>query len=84
MQYLLSQEEMDKARSEAELLRKLPTIEKLQKFCTFVSDNMVLTDGWRKGSAWGCILSQENRRDWYCDDCPARQICPYPGKEFSK
>lgn len=82
MQYILSEEEWDKHIEKVRVLELLPSVEELQKFCTFVSDNVVLTEGWRAGHVWGCILSSD--REWYCDDCPATKVCPYPNKHWSK
>ena len=83
MQFLLSQEELDEQVKQAEALERLPSIEDLQEFCTLVSNNMpVVADGWKKGEIWGCILTVE--REWYCDDCPAAKVCPYPNKHWSK
>lgn len=82
MQYILSQEEMEKAQQEAKLLRRYPSIESLQEFCTMVANTVLVTHGWYKDKVWGCILTV--KREWYCDDCPARHICPHPNKHFSK
>lgn len=84
MQYVLSQEEMDATRQKASALDRLPSVEKLQEFCTFVADNLILTTGWAKGRVWGCILSKPDRMCNYCDDCPAKGLCPYEYKEWSK
>jgi len=80
MMYILTQEEYDalqvkkqEADSEATKI--------LQDLCTRVADNEILESGWRKGSAWGCILT---RSDWYCDDCPVRKVCPKKFKRISK
>lgn len=82
MQYVLSQQEMDQQHEKVSALERLPSVEELQKFCTFVSDNLKLTEGWKAGQVWGCILSSE--REWYCDDCPAEKVCPYQNKQWSK
>lgn len=82
MQYVFSQEEMDELNGKQESLERLPSIKDLQEFCSFVSDNLILTSGWAKGRVWGCILTRS--KDNYCDDCPARKVCPNPNKEFSK
>ena len=82
MQYILSQEEIDAQCEKARVLERLPSVDELQKFCTLVADNMLVTDGWKKGQVWGCILS--SKREWYCDDCPAEKVCPYQNKNWSK
>ena len=76
MQYILSQEEMDKVTNASAKLKKLPDLGKLQEFCTFVSNNLILAEG------WGCMLTIE--REWYCDECPAKDVCPYDNKHWSK
>lgn len=82
MQYILSQEEMDEQLGKLAALERLPSVAELQKFCTFVAENLILTSGWRKGHVWGCILTTD--REWYCDECTARKICPHPNKHWSK
>lgn len=82
MQYLLSEEEYDALLKLRKEQKQLPSIENLQKFCTFVADHMPVQSGWYKGKPWGCIITR--KEEWYCDDCPAEKICPYNGKEWSK
>lgn len=81
MQYLLTQDEYKEL---VDCSKKITAREekKLQEFCTFVADNLILDSGWKKGETWGCILSEED--EWYCDDCPAREVCPYEFKSWSK
>lgn len=57
---------------------------KLQAVCTKVADELPIVT-WKndgKPSPWGCILTKGC--DWYCDECPVREICPHPHKEWSK
>ena len=82
MQYLLTQEEIEEQRAKNDALDRLPAVEDLQVFCTFVADNLVLPSGWKEGQKWGCILTV--KREWYCDDCPAMKVCPHPNKQWSK
>jgi hypothetical protein len=82
MQYLLSPEEWARLQDQVKAAKRLPTQEALQNFCTYVADNLVLTEGWYKGKPWGCILTKSY--EWYCDDCPARHVCPHEDKEWSK
>lgn len=82
MQYIWSQEEMDANRQMLADVRRLPSPKKLQEFCSMVADTMVLTEGWRAGHVWGCILT--TKREWYCDQCPAKDVCPNLGKQWSK
>lgn len=82
MQYILSEEEMAAHHKKLDESRHLPTTKELQKFCTMVADNMLVKQGWYKGKAWGCILTR--KEEWYCDDCPAKDICPYTSKHWSQ
>lgn len=82
MHYILTEEEMEDYRKRARALDEFPSRENLQKFCTTVADNMPVKSGWKKGQIWGCILTRED--EWYCDDCPAEKVCPYPNKAWSK
>lgn len=87
MQYLLNQLEYDSLREQAEIGKRAPSKRDLQAFCTRVANEMPVR--WTFGAGkvepkpWGCILTKTDV-DWYCDQCPARRICPHPEKEFSK
>ena len=82
MQYVLTEDEMAAQQRNNDTLARLPSVDDLQKFCTMVSDSLILTEGWAKGRVWGCILTVGKRN--YCDDCPAKDVCPYPYKNWSK
>ena len=82
MQYVLNEEEYQKYQALKEQLEELPSVKELQKFCTEVANNMPVKEGWYKGRIWGCILDRSD--EGYCDDCPARKVCPYDYKEYSK
>lgn len=85
MQYILTQDELDALKARDKAAKNLPNVAELQKFCTFVADNMILKSGWMAGKAWGCVISaEEHKQEWYCDSCPALKVCPYEYKEFSK
>lgn len=30
---------------------------------------------------WGCIKDKD---DWHCDECPVKEICTFPDKDFSQ
>lgn len=83
MQYILTQEELDGLHKRAKIGDEAPSKESLQSFCTMVADKLPLEEGWQKGVPWGCILTKGND-DWYCDDCPAQEICPYKYKSWSQ
>lgn len=83
MQYILDQAEYDALKRQQEHSIKLSK-DKLQALCTKIANEMPVA--WGNGPAdhkpWGCILS--DNIGWYCDDCPAQSICPYPYKEWSQ
>jgi hypothetical protein len=85
MMYLLTQEEFTRLKtarnSEAIEMQK----SKLQTLCTKIADTMPIEWGWGADpdpKPWGCILSESE--EWYCDQCPVQEICPYTAKSFSK
>lgn len=89
MQYILTVEEFKSLQEAAEKGRKSPEYKDLLKLCQQAADSIVLQEGWMKGNVWGCILSVERneygyKEEWYCDDCPAQKVCPYPYKHWSK
>ncbi len=84
MMYILSQEELDDLRRQIKDKIKLPSQAKLQEFCSYVADNFLVPRGWFKGKPWGCILTVNKDHEWYCDDCPAKDICPHEHKHWSK
>jgi hypothetical protein len=91
MQYILTQEEYDKLRSQQKLAIDLNK-KKLQTLCTKIANEMPVKWGWGgpDPKPWGCIIHEddtdpENYSNFgYCDHCPVQEICPYTGKEYSK
>lgn len=88
MQYILSEEEYRKLTNNRinalEARRQLTSLEnKLQTLCTKVANEMPIMF-WdnTKPQPWGCILSKDC--EWYCDECPVKDICPSDAKTFSK
>jgi hypothetical protein len=84
MKYLLSETEYQALKKVATIKDKVAEDE-LQGLCTKVADHMPIPCSWDAGRAaepWGCILSATTER--YCDDCPVRNLCPNPDKNFSK
>lgn len=95
MQYLLSEEEykdllnrIEEAESKSFDLSK----KKLQELCTKIADTMPIKCSWdkkREPAPWGCLITRQNDPEdpygeWYCDDCPVQDICPYEYKDWSK
>lgn len=83
MQYLLTEDEHKELMREVKTWRALRfSMEDLQKFCTIVADRMPVKVPWSDAERpWGCIIT---KNDGYCDQCPAKMICPHPDKEWSK
>lgn len=81
MMYILTQKEFDELQLKKKQITK-DDQKVLQDLCTRVADSEILTKGWMKGKPWGCIKTKNY--EWYCDDCPVRNVCPEPYKEWSK
>lgn len=81
MMYVLSETEFDNVVKDRKQLKRLPTEDALLEFCKEAANIMPVKEGWYAGKVWGCILTKTQR---YCDDCPAREVCPHDYKEWSK
>lgn len=83
MQYLLTAEEYKTLTGDAKAWRSLPyTPDELQNFCTIVADTMPAARSYDdKTAPWGCVISGKSE---YCDECPAKEICPYKYKQWSQ
>lgn len=88
MQYLLTEEEMERVRQERQDRHRMPTREALGAFCKHAATTMVATplSAWHirgQSEPYGCIHVDRDKSYGYCDLCPVRSICPLP-KDFSK
>ena len=86
MQFILSEEELDDLK-ERKRLHEVAQKEELQKLCTLACNHIPVIVPWDKEAdpkPWGCILSQKQYSDHYCDECPVDELCPYNGKNWSK
>ena len=87
MRYLLTKKEY-LALTNAKNSIRLENTKKLQQLCTKIADTMPVKWGWNgpDPKPWGCILSvkKDSNQEWYCDQCPVQEICPYPGKVHSQ
>lgn len=89
MQYILTEKEYQDLKSEQKA-KICDSQRQLQELCTKICNTMpVRWEGWdkdREPSPWGCILTayDGNNEDWYCDNCPVQEICPYSHKAWSK
>ena len=87
MQYLLTKEEYSELQKRASEAAK-HAVTLTQEFCTLVADTMPIKF-WdnKEPQAWGCILTvrkESGGNDWYCDECPAQEFCPYLYKSWSQ
>lgn len=86
MQYLLTQQEYDALYREKRL-RTDGEKAKLQELCTLAALHIPVVVEWRHDKTprpWGCILGPREQDPGYCDKCPAQDVCPHDGKEWSK
>lgn len=89
MQYILTQEEYANLRC-AQSASLHASMAELQELCTAAANHVpVPTPDWAGGDntpePWGCRNDpNSNNYDGYCDNCPAKNICPSMDKEFSK
>lgn len=85
MEYLLSQEEYDKLRTEG-TTRSKKAREQLQRVCTLAAENVPVKIPYikdRPEEPWGCILTEKTKCG-YCDHCPVQRDCPSGLKSWSK
>lgn len=83
MQYLLSEEEYRQFH-EAHERQVAELNKKLLKVCQQVADHKPIKWGWGvpdDPKPWSCIHSQ---KDWYCDQCPVKDVCPEGRKKWSQ
>lgn len=88
MQYLLSEEEYGKLVSRGAKAQD-DIKHTLEDLCQKVCDHMPMVWTWGEGKInpkpWGCFKTVEvNGGEWYCDDCPVKEICPESFKQWSK
>ena len=86
MQYLLTKKEYGKLVAAAEKKRPKADERLIQDLCTAVAENKPVTVSWffdGEPHPWGCILTKGGLTG-YCDECPVRDVCPYPSKRWSK
>lgn len=90
MQYILTQEEYEALITDRNNLKRLldrktyaEYTAELQKFATLIADNLPISrGGGLPDQVWGCIFTKDY--EWYCDNCPAQNICPNQYKDWSK
>lgn len=86
MQYLLTQQEFETLQRDARMLAHKNDAA-LQAFCTLAAQHIPIVVEWSHDKTprpWGCILGPREQDPGYCDRCPAREVCPHDGKEWSK
>ena len=84
MQYILSEEEYnDFINNEAKQLKEKDKI--IFVLCQKIANNIPFTYWeFKKPRLWKCIISTDNDKSSYCDECQVRYICTYPNKKYSK
>lgn len=87
MNYLLTQDEY-RALTSAKVERSQEAEQALLSLCRRAAAHIPVERPWAGQDAepepWGCILNEVGRNPGYCDDCPAKAVCPYPHKRFSQ
>lgn len=89
MQYIFTEEEYKTLLENKEKIDEKKT-NKLLNVCINVADTMPITyrnDKHGIQQPWGCMITYIRKgvnQEWYCDQCPVNEICPYEGKRFSK
>jgi hypothetical protein len=98
MQYVLTQTEYDDLNNAAFKAGE-KVKENMQRLCTLAADNVPVDWGWNQTGhdepddpvgtkenpkPWGCLITVEKEHEWYCDNCPVQNICPYQFKNYSK
>ena len=87
MQYILTQAEYDELRRAQGVITTAKKSE-LQKLCTDAANHIPITRDWAPNeppAPWGCILDESSpNHGGYCDDCPAKEVCPHDYKVWSK
>jgi endonuclease III len=85
MQYILTEKEYNELLDYKDnIIRKKD--EALLEACRNVANLLPINVYWEEEEEklvpWGCIKDKDYQ--WYCDECPVRDICPEKNKEWSK
>ena len=86
MQYILSEEELNKLNNQIDNAKSENTM-LIQALCIKVCNHMPIKFwGNKKAKVWGCIITatDEHPTPGFCDECPVQDVCPYPNKKWSK
>ena len=83
MQYLFSEEEYRKLL-DFKIKYDAEHNAKLLALCILAAAHVPIDREWapENKKPWGCWLP--NAEHGYCDECPAKAVCPYPNKRWSK
>lgn len=79
MQYILTEEEYEDLKDEARSGYTKKQQKQLFKLAHYLAENMPINSWKGKGEPWNCVYDEngkEHEEEWYCDECPARLICP--------
>jgi hypothetical protein len=80
MQYVLTETEYETLKAAPKLVEDR-CYEALLQASRRIANAEIVKEGWYAGRIWQCMF---DKADWYCDECPAADLCPYPYKEYSK
>jgi len=86
MQYILTKQEYETLNRHKDQLTDEQNAE-LQALCTLAAQHIPIVVEWSSDKTprpWGCILGPQEQDPGYCDQCPARKVCPHEYKDFSK
>ena len=86
MQYLLTEEEYNELRIQNNAKQRECDII-INDLCQTVANHLPVHvsdphSPIQKQEPWKCIRSV--KYEWYCDNCPVKDICRWPNKVFSK
>lgn len=83
MQYILTQEELDALHNRIDSAKQENRMI-MQALCTQICDLKPIKF-WDNEDArpWECIHSLKDD-EWYCDECPVKDMCPETHKQWSK
>jgi len=88
MQYILNQDEYNEFMSLKKQAKEVPDKDKLMELCRLAAEHVPVKPRWapdKPPAPWQCIYDEEgNSRHHYCDECPAKRVCPAKNKRWSK
>lgn len=87
MKYILTEIEYNDLKSNRNK-DHVKTEQLIFDLCRAVADHKPIIWGWGGDDPkpWGCMVTeyQEDGSEWFCDQCPVLNDCPFEVKKFSK